>query len=200
MNKVKLKLFPASQVAQDLLGAGFSVDDKTLLALDIASKSPTVQREAPIRHEIAASNPIDDLIFGAILSGELPCIDSKGIPLSKPAKPSQAKDWFVDPADVNLLLSTNGYRQAWVPKAKRAPRKTPTPQISWKLRVQQQATTECLRLYALGANPSVTDLAKSLVLWCAKQKIVAERGKPPSADYIRVHVLGGNHWTKPPKP
>ena len=123
MSKGKLKLFPANQVAVDLLGAGFSVADKTLLALEAASNSPTVPRNEPFVEEIASSNPIDDLVFGAILSGKLPCIDSKGIPLPKPPRLSQSKDWFVDPSDVNILLASAGYRHVWSPTAKRTPRK-----------------------------------------------------------------------------
>jgi hypothetical protein len=200
MSKGNLKLFPANQVAVDMLGAGFSLDDKTLSALEAASNSPTVPRNEPVRKEIASSNSIDDLVFGAILSGKLPCIDSKGIPFPSPPRPSQAKDWFVDPSDVNTLLASAGYRHVWSPKAKRARRKTPVPPASWKHLVQQEATAMCLRLYASGANPSVSDLAKSLASWCAKKKIVTERGIPPSPGYIRTHILSSQHWKKPKKP
>lgn len=200
MSKSNLKLFPANQVAVDMLGAGFSLDDKTLLALEAASNSPTVPRKEPIRKEIASSNPIDDLIFGAILSGELPCIDSKGMAFPKPPRPSQAKDWFVDPSDVNKLLINAGYRHAWSPKTKRTQRKTSVAQISWRHRVQQEAAAMYLRLRASGADPSVSDLANSLAQWCKNNKIVAERGKHPSAHYIRVHVIGKQHWEKPQYP
>jgi hypothetical protein len=200
MSKSNLKLFPANQVAVDMLGAGFSLDDKTLFALEAASNSPTVPRKEPIRKEIASSNPIDDLIFGAILSGELPCIDSKGMAFPKPPRPSQAKDWFVDPSDVNKLLINAGYRHIWSPKAKRTQRKSPAAQVSWRHRVQQEAAALYLRLRASGANPSVSDLAKSLAPWCEKKKIFAERGKPPSVQYIRVHVLGKQYWKKPQYP
>jgi hypothetical protein len=166
MSKAKLKLFPASQVAVDLLGSGFSIDDKTLTDLEALHKIPTVQRAA----------------------------------VQTPLNPSQLKDVCVEPVEVNALLASSGYRVIWSPKAKRISRKTPAPQISWKLRVQQQATIECLRLYALGANPSISDLANSMAKWCVKNKVVAERGIPPLAGYIRVHVLAGKHWTKPSKP
>jgi hypothetical protein len=197
MSKAKLKLFPARQVATDLLGSGFSIDGKTLTDMEALHKIPTVQRAAVEWKNLVDSNPIDDLVYGAILTGKLPAVGSKGIPLHTPLNPSQLKDVFVDPADVNALLFNAGFRVIWSPVAKRAPRKTPTSQISWKLRVQQEATALCLRFYASGANPSVTDLANSMAEWCVKNKVVAERGVSPSASYIRVHVLGSKHWKKP---
>jgi hypothetical protein len=200
MSKVKLKLFPARQVAVDLLGSGFSVDGKTLTDLEALHKIPTVQRAAVQWKNLVGSNPIDDLVYGAILAGKLPAVGSKGMPLHTPLNPSQLKDVFVNPTDVNALLFNAGFRVIWSPIAKRTPRTTPASQISWKLRVQEEATELCLRFYASGANPSVTDLANSMAKWCVKNKVVAERGVPPSASYIRVHVLGSDHWKKPVKP
>jgi hypothetical protein len=199
MATTKLKLFPASQVSRDLLRSG-TATDAAVEALAYAEKTPTVPREVPVWQEINASTNIENLVFGAIASGELPFVDSNGNKLPLPTRPAEFLSAYVTVPDVNALLLRAGYRRVWNPKVSRATRKPPSQRISWKLRVQQEATAMCLRLYANGANPSVIDLADSMAHWCVQNKVVAERGKSPSRSYIRMHVLGGQHWNKPVKP
>ena len=196
MKHAKLKLFPATQVSKDMLGT--VAVDAAVEALARAEKTPTVPREAPVWKELTSTH-IENLVFGAIASGDLPCVDSNGNKLPLPTCPGEFLNVYVTVPDVNALLSRAGYRRVWKPKISRAKRKPPSQQISWKLRVQQEATALCLRLYAAGANPSVTDLADSMADWCVQSKVVAERGKPPSKSYIRMHVLGRRHWNKPVK-
>lgn len=67
----------------------------------------------------------------------------------------------------------------------------------WKMRVQAQAADKFVRLRKSGANPTVYSILDDLVRWCAENDVRTERGVIPSANYLRVHVLSGKHWTPP---
>ena len=195
----KIKLYPATRVAEDLDKKNNLVDIRMRNLMHGAALH-IAPRKFPIWQRITEVSSINQIIFASFLDKSLPCIDKNGLPLPLPTKPSQFSQLYVCKSDVNKLFQASGWRLEWEPKNKRTARKKLTQDVSWKVLVQIEATALCTRLYRSGANPSRSDLAKNLELWCSKNNIKTETGIFPSKGYIRNHVLGSKEWRFPPKP
>ena len=195
----KLKLYPATRVAEDLDRKNNFVEIR-LRKLMHGESLHMAPRKAPTWRHIAEVSGINKLIFGAFLDQRLPCVDKNGLPLPLPKMPSEFGLLYVSKRDVNKLLLAAGYRMIWKPKAKRTSRKKSTQEINWKLQIQIEATALCKSLYASGANPSRTDLADSMARICKQKNIKTNTVSFPSKGYIRTHVLSGRQWKFPPKP
>lgn len=195
----KLKLYPATRVAEDLDPKNNFVEIR-LRKLMHGKSLHMAPRKAPKWRQIAEVSSINKLIFGAFLDQRLPCVDKNGLPLPIPTIPSEFSLIHVSKRDVNKLLLAAGYRITWKPKVKRTSRKISTQEINWKLQIQVEATTLCKSLYASGANPSRADLADSMAPICKQKNIKTNTGSFPSKGYIRTHVLSGRQWKFPLKP
>lgn len=69
----------------------------------------------------------------------------------------------------------------------------------WKAKVQIEATQRWTTLRRLGANPTIASMSKLMAAWCREKGVRTNFGINPSEGYLRVHVIGGNHWTPPPE-
>ena len=194
----KIKLYPATQVAEDLDQKNIRVEIRMDKFINRKSFS-NASRKIPIWRKIAEVSSINQLIFSSFLDKNLPCIDKNGLPLPIPTMPSEFNQLHVTENDVNNLLFNHGYRLTWKPKSTRTKRHNLTKN-NWKMLIQIEATALCQRLYASGANPSVTDLADSMARMCKQKNIKTSSGIFPKKGYIRAHVLGSKNWNFPPKP
>jgi hypothetical protein len=194
-----IKLYPATRVAEDLYQKNNFVDIRMRKLMHGAGLH-NAPRKSPRWRRITEVSSINQLIFASFLNKSLPCIDKNGLLLPIPTTPSEFSQFYVCKSDVNKLLQSSGYRLEWKPKNKRASRKKLTQDVNWKHLVHIEATALCIRLYRSGANPSRSDLAKNLELWCSKNNIKTDSGNFPSNGYLRTHILGSREWRFPPKP
>lgn len=68
---------------------------------------------------------------------------------------------------------------------------------NWKMQIQTEATALCLRLRKSGASPTKNSIHGSMATWCRDNNVKTDGKIFPSANYLRTHVLGGNHWELP---
>ncbi len=194
----KIKLYPATKVAEDLDQKNNFVDIR-MRKLMYGAALHNAPRKFPKWRRITEVSRINQLIFSSFLDKNLPCIDKNGLPLPIPTMPSEFNQLHVTENDVNNLLFNHGYRLTWKPKSTRTKRKN-LIKNNWKMQIQIEATALCQRLYASGAKPSQTDLADSMARLCKQKNIKTSTGIFPTSGYIRNHVLGSKHWNFPPKP
>ena len=118
---------------------------------------------------------------------------------------------FLTAADVNAWAEKRGVLWRWsVEFAPEQEAVTPAPVVTasasagvkpatpnWKMQIQTEATAHCLRLRKSGASPTKNSILDSMATWCRDNNVKTDSKIFPSANYLRTHVLGGNHWELP---
>lgn len=122
-------------------------------------------------------------------------------------RPRTLRDWFLTARGAGLRFHSwvSRYMEATTPE----PDQTPAPEVAedastplqavpnWKMKIQAEATAHCLTLRKAGANPTKNSIVDSMAQWCRDNNVMTDGGIYPSANYLRTHVLGGQHWDWP---
>jgi hypothetical protein len=67
----------------------------------------------------------------------------------------------------------------------------------WKNTVRAEAYEQWVRVLASNGTPTLDNVSTYLAHWCVANGVNGSLGKPPKSGYIKVHVIGGTHWTPP---
>lgn len=191
------KLYPITQVVIDIYGQDAQVLEQ-INTLSNLAKPPSKRQKDPTWATIGDQDPITTLLFTKVLTGHLPAIDSTGHKIDKPTRLNQFTDLYATEDEVNSVLCEAGYRFIWTPKIRKT--KPKSVAMNWKQEYQAEATAYYIRTWGHGATPNRKNCADTLAKWGALNKKTTDLGKIPGAGYIRVHVIGTQHWTPPKKP
>jgi len=148
------------------------------------------------------AHPVLDAVARELLTGSLMRRNRKGHPTKPWSGPLDLRRSFFDPVEVNQLTIMKQWRLVWTPAPLTKRPKTPTvaqqlKRLGWKATLQIEATRIWQEQKSLGVKPVLSRIAEQLYQFALKHQIQGDRGRVPTAEYIRNHVISPKAWTRP---
>jgi hypothetical protein len=144
----------------------------------------------------AAANRIKGMVYQAIHAGEIKSHDATTTLQIR--DPGEYTPLITAESFSNWLVANGSTLRFKKPKRKvTAPKNVPQRSTNWKNLIQIEAGRKLRALRAAGANPTVSSILNDMATWCRENNIKTTNGIFPSPNYLRTHVLGGKHWTRP---
>jgi hypothetical protein len=69
--------------------------------------------------------------------------------------------------------------------------------LDWRNVVRTEAYEQWVRILATNGTPTLKNVSVYLAEWCKAHEVKTDTGIPPSASYLKVHVIDGKHWAPP---